>query len=59
MKRYPLTGSDPIMAEQLRKVKAEADIVEWKANELAGTNKATDKTTLVDDIGGMDDDQDD
>ena len=59
MKRYPLTGSDPIMAEQLRKVKAEADIVEWKANELAGTNKATDKTTLVDDIGGMDDGQDD
>lgn len=59
MKRYPLTGSDPIMAEQLRKVKAEADIVEWKANELAGTNKAADKTTLVDDIGGMDDGQDD
>ena len=42
-----------------RKASAEADIVEWKRNELTGENKAADKTTLVDDIGGMDDGQDD
>lgn len=58
MKRYPLAGSDPVMAEQLRKVKAEADITEWKAKELRGDNDSKDKVTLVDDIGGdgIDDD---
>lgn len=58
MKRYPLAGSDPIMAEQLRKVKAEADITEWKAKELRGDNDSKDRVTLVDDIGGdgIDDD---
>ena len=58
MKRYPLAGSDPVMAEQLRKVKAEADIAEWKAKELRGDNDSKDKVTLVDDIGGdgIDDD---
>lgn len=54
MKRYPLAGSDPIMAEQLRKVKAEASIAEWKAKELRGDNESKDKTTLIDDIGGDD-----
>ena len=44
---------------KVRKANAEAKIAEWKAGELTGTNKATDKTTLVDDIGGMDDGQDD
>lgn len=58
MKRYPLAGSDPIMAEQLRKIKAEASIAEWKAKELRGDNDSKDKTTLIDDIGGdgIDDD---
>lgn len=58
MKRYPLAGSDPIMAEQLRKIKAEADITEWKAKELRGDNDSKDKVTLIDDIGGdgIDDD---
>ena len=58
LKRYPLAGSDPVMAEQLRKVKAEADIAEWKAKELRGDNDSNDKVTLVDDIGGdgIDDD---
>lgn len=58
MKRYPLAGSDPVMAEQLRKVKAEADITEWKAKELRGDNDSKDKVTLIDDIGGdgIDDD---
>lgn len=58
MKRYPLAGSDPIMAEQLRKVKAEADITEWKAKELRGDNDSKDKTVLIDDIGGIDDGDD-
>ncbi|MBS6381552.1 MAG: terminase small subunit, partial [Streptococcus sp.] len=58
MKRYPLAGSDPIMAEQLRKVKAEADITEWKAKELRGDNDSKDKTTLIDDIGGINDGDD-
>lgn len=57
MKRYPLT--DPLVAAQIKKLQAETEIAEWKRNELTGENKAADKTTLVDDIGGMDDDQDD
>ena len=44
---------------KVRRANAEAKIAEWKAGELTGTNNATDKTTLVDDIGGMDDGQDD
>ena len=43
MKRYPLAGNDPALAEQLRKIKAEADIAEWKAKELLGDNNAEDK----------------
>ena len=57
MKRYPLT--DPLVAAQIKKLQAETEIAEWKRNELTGVNKAADKTTLVDDIGGMDDGQDD
>ena len=53
MKRYPLT--DPLVAAQIKKLQAETEIAEWKRNELTGENKAADKTTLVDDIGGMDD----
>ena len=57
MKRYPLT--DPLVAAQIKKLQAETEIAEWKRNELTGENKAADKTTLVDDIGGMDDGQND
>ena len=39
-----------------RKASAEADIVEWKRNELTGNNSNRESTTLVDDIGGMSDD---
>lgn len=39
-----------------RKASAEADIVEWKRNELTGDNSNRESTTLVDDIGGMSDD---
>ncbi|MFT9452379.1 terminase small subunit [Liquorilactobacillus ghanensis] len=53
LKRYP-DKNDEEIAAQIRKLKADADIAEWKAGELAGTNKANDKTVLVDDIGGND-----
>ncbi|WP_191363474.1 helix-turn-helix domain-containing protein [Limosilactobacillus oris] len=39
-----------------RKASAEADIAEWKRNELTGNNSNRESTTLVDDIGGMSDD---
>lgn len=39
-----------------RKASAEADIVEWKRNELTGDNSNRESTTLVDDIGGTNDD---
>lgn len=43
---------------KVRKANAEADITEWKRNELTGRNDSNDKTTLIDDIGGMRDDGD-
>lgn len=46
--------SDDVEKQKIRKLKADADIAEWKAGELAGTNKVNDKTVLVDDIGGND-----
>ncbi|MBM6754167.1 terminase small subunit [Lactobacillus alvi] len=57
MKRYP--AEDLKMAAEIKRLSAEAKIAEWKASELTGTNQSEDKTTLVDDIGGMDDGQDD
>ncbi|WP_295728660.1 terminase small subunit [uncultured Limosilactobacillus sp.] len=54
MKRYPL--NDPLVAAQLKKLQAEADTAEWKRNELTGDNDSNESTTLVDDIGGMSDD---
>lgn len=54
MKRYPL--NDPLVAAQLKKLQAEADTAEWKRNELTGDNANNESTTLVDDIGGIDDD---
>lgn len=41
-----------------RKLDAEASITEWKAKELAGENDTSDKTVLIDDIGGIDDGDD-
>lgn len=52
MKRYPL--DDPIVAAQLKKLQAEADTAIWKRDELTGKNDTSDKTTLIDDIGGDD-----
>lgn len=57
MKRYP--AEDLKMAAEIKRLSAEAKIAEWKASELTGTNQSEDKTTLVDDIGGMDNDQND
>lgn len=57
MKRYP--AEDLKMAAEIKRLSAEAKIAEWKAGELTGTNQSEDKTTLVDDIGGMDDGQND
>lgn len=39
---------------KVRKASAEADIAEWKRDELTGNNIGNDKTTLIDDIGGVD-----
>lgn len=41
-----------------RKASAEADIAEWKRDELTGDNANNESTTLVDDIGGIDDGDD-
>ena len=41
-----------------RKANAEADITEWKRDELTGRNDSNDKTVLIDDIGGIDDGDD-
>ncbi|MFT8937421.1 terminase small subunit [Liquorilactobacillus sp.] len=49
LKRYP--NDDEVLEAQLRKLNADADLAEWKANELTGKNTANDKTVLVDDIG--------
>ena len=49
-----LKGTGDLLQAQVHKASAEADIAEWKANELTGKNKANDKTVLVDDIGGDD-----
>lgn len=56
MKRYPL--DDPMVAAQLKKLQAEADTAIWKRDELTGQNDTGDKTVLIDDIGGIDDGND-
>lgn len=47
-------GDNNINEQRVRKLKADATLAEWKANELTGKNKANDKTILVDDIGDND-----
>lgn len=58
LKRYPDKNNEEIAA-QIRKLKADADVAEWKAKELRGDNNSKDKVTLIDDIGGdgIDDDK--
>lgn len=49
-------NSTPELDEaKARKASAEADIIEWKRNELTGENTNHENTMLVDDIGGMSD----
>lgn len=57
LKRYPDKNDEEITA-QIRKLKADADVAEWKVKELRGDNDSKDRVTLVDDIGGdgIDDD---
>ncbi|MCP9357383.1 terminase small subunit [Liquorilactobacillus satsumensis] len=43
--------SKEVETQRVRKLKSDADLAEWKANELTGKNKAADKTVLVNDIG--------
>ena len=47
-----LKGTGDLLQAQVRKASAEAEVAEWKANELTNKNKSNDKTVLVDDIGG-------
>lgn len=54
LKRYPDKNDEEIKA-QIRKLKAEADLAEWKTQQLTGKGNASDKTVLVDDIGGKKD----
>jgi len=56
LKRYP--DNNKLVEQQVRKLKAEADVTEWKAKELRGDNDSKDKTTLIDDIGGGENDSD-
>lgn len=48
MKRYP--ANDPVVEQQLRKLRADADLAEYKANLIANPDKIPDKTIIVDDI---------
>lgn len=48
LKRYP--GSDEMAEQQLRKVKAEADILEAKAQQLNSENDPDETVTIVDDL---------
>lgn len=48
MKRYP--ANDPVIEQQLRKLRADADLAEYKANLIANPDKIPDKTIIVDDI---------
>jgi len=50
--------SKDVEGQKIRKLKAEADVTEWKAKELRGDNDSKDKTTLIDDIGGGENDSD-
>lgn len=50
LKRYP--GSDEMAEQQLRKMKAEADIAEAKAVMMNGSTDDSEATVIYDDLGG-------
>ncbi|WP_353726538.1 terminase small subunit [Lactiplantibacillus plantarum] len=53
LKRYP--GDDKLVKAQIRKAEAEADIAESKAKEARSGDSNEGQTLIVDDVGGMDD----
>lgn len=54
MKRYPIDG--PVIKQQLRKLKAEADVAEFQASEMTQADADANKTVVIDDIAGDADD---
>ena len=48
MKRYPT--NDPVVEQQLRKLKADAELAEYKVNLVTNPDKIKDKTIIIDDI---------
>ncbi|PIO83555.1 terminase small subunit [Loigolactobacillus backii] len=54
LKRYP-AGNDLVAEQQIRKLKAEADITEFKRDVLTGAGDNTEKTVLLDDINDLGD----
>lgn len=57
LKRYPVPTV--IQSAQIRKAKAEAEIAEAKAKEIKKVEHHEDGTLVVDDLGGVDDDNED
>ncbi|MGJ3734848.1 terminase small subunit [Lactiplantibacillus plantarum] len=53
LKRYP--DNDKLVEQQIRKLKADADIAEAKAKEARSGDSNEGQTLIVDDVGGMDD----
>lgn len=54
LKRYP--DSNKLVDAQVRKLEAEADIAEAKANDVKNAQNGKDSTLIVDDLGDVDDD---
>lgn len=48
LKRYP--GNDKLVEQQIRKIKAEADVAEYKAKLVAHPDEIKDRTVIVDDF---------
>ena len=53
LKRYP--DNNKLVEQQIRKLKADADIAEAKAKEARSGDSNEGQTLIVDDVGGMDD----
>ncbi|MGL3695840.1 terminase small subunit [Lactiplantibacillus plantarum subsp. plantarum] len=53
LKRYP--DNNKLVEQQIRKLKADADIAEAKAKEVRSGDSSEGQTLIVDDVGGMDD----
>ncbi|GAX06821.1 phage terminase small subunit [Secundilactobacillus pentosiphilus] len=53
LKRYP--GNDKFVEQQIRKVRAEADIAEARVKDIKDIQDGTESTIIVDDLGDVDD----